>query len=118
VRTALVVVVSVLATGCVTAQLHRLDPVVRPARVAAEVAVLDAVPDRPHQLIARVEFRSATVFTSFADLRQRIVAQAAQLGADAIVVGPGSTNTEFIFLPTGMVPSERRTLAAEIIVFR
>lgn len=117
-RTALIVASCVFAAGCVTSQLHRLDPDVRPTRDPGTVAVLDRVPDQPHRVIARIESRSATVFTSFADLREKIVAQAAQLGADAVVVGPGSRETEFIILPTGIFPSERKTLTAEIIVFR
>jgi hypothetical protein len=58
------------------------------------------------------------VFKSFDDLRAEIVDQAAQLGGDAVIVGPESKETEFIILTTGMIPSEKKKLAGDVIVFR
>jgi hypothetical protein len=58
------------------------------------------------------------VFKSFDDLRAEIVGQAAQLGADAVIMGPETKETEFIILTTGMIPSERKKLAGDVIVFR
>jgi hypothetical protein len=51
-------------------------------------------------------------------LRAEIVGQAAQLGADAVIMGPETKETEFIILTTGMIPSERKKLAGDVIVFR
>jgi hypothetical protein len=40
------------------------------------------------------------VFKGFDDLRLRLLDQAAQLGGDAVIVGPESTTAEFIILTT------------------
>ncbi len=58
------------------------------------------------------------MFKSFDDLRAEIVDQAALPGGDAVIVGPGSKETEFIILTTGMIPSEKKKLAGDVIVFR
>jgi len=117
-KTPMIVAACVLGAGCVTSQMQRLDPETRPARAPETVAVLDRVPDQPHRVIARLALRAESVFTSFDDLRVKIVGQAAQLGGDAVVVGPKSKETEFIILPTGVIPSERKRLTAEVLVLR
>jgi hypothetical protein len=55
---------------------------------------------------------------SFDDLRVTIGRQAVQRGGDAVVVGPESRETEFIILPTGVIPSERKRLTAQVLVLR
>ena len=119
-RPALFVFVSVcvLAAACVTSKMQRLDPQVRSPRAPESVAVLEEAPSRPYTVIARVESKADNVFRSFDDLRANIVDQAAQLGAEAVILGPETTETNFIILPTGMIPSEKKKLAGEVIVFR
>ena len=117
-RTPMIAAALVLAAGCVTTQVHRLGADVTPARAPDTVVVLDRVPDQPHQVIARISLRAETVFTSFDDLRAKIVVRAAQLGGDAVVVGPESKESEFLILPTGIIPSERKTLKADVLVMR
>jgi len=97
--------------------MQRLEPDVRPARAPESVVVLDQAPARPYTVIARVQSTADNVFKGFDDLRAKIVDQAAQLGGDAVIVGPEKTETSFIILPTGMFPSETKKLAAEVIVF-
>lgn len=117
-RRALCTSLCVMAAGCVTAQTHRLDPELRPARAPESVVVLEETPGQPYTVIARVESRTNAVFESFDDLRAKMRDQAARLGGDAVIVGPETRETEFIILPTGMIPSEKKRLAGEVIVFR
>lgn len=117
-RSPMIAAALLLAAGCVTSQVQRTGPDVTPARAPDTVVVLDRIPDQPHQIIARIALRAETVFTSFDDLRARIVVRAAQLGGDAVVVGPQSSETEYIILPTGIIPSERKTLKAAVLVMR
>jgi hypothetical protein len=79
--------------------------------------VFEAEPERPYTVIARVESKADAVFQSFDDLRAEIVEEAAELGGEAVIVGPESRETDFIILPTGMIASERKKLAGEVIVF-
>ena len=116
-RRTLVVLACVIAAGCVTSRMQRLDPDVRPPRAPASVVVFEQAPSRPYTVIARVESKVDNVFTSFDDLRAKIVEQAAQLGGEAVIVGPGKTETSFIILPTGMIPSETKKLVGDVIVF-
>jgi len=117
-RRALLMLACVVVAGCVTSHMQRLDPDVRPARAPESVVVFEQAPDRPYTVIARVESKADNIFKSFDDLRARIVEQAAELGGEAVIVGPESRETTFIILTTGMFPSEKKTLAAEVIVFR
>ncbi len=58
------------------------------------------------------------LFKSFDDLRAEIVDRAAHLGGHAVIVGAESKDTEFIILTAGMIPSEKKKLAGDVIVFR
>jgi hypothetical protein len=117
-RRALAVCLCVVGVACVTSKTLRLDPDVRPARTPGSVLVIEKAPERPFAVIARVESQTNAVFESYDDLRAEIVAQAARLGGDAVIVGPESKETEFIILTTGMIPSEKKKLAGQVIVFR
>jgi hypothetical protein len=117
-RRALFTSVCLVALGCVTSKTLRTDPAVRPARAPESVLVFEKAPEQPYAVIARVESQANVVFKSFDDLRAEIVGQAAQLGADAVIVGPESNETEFIILTTGMIASEKKKLAGDVIVFR
>jgi len=117
-RRALFMSLCVVAVGCVTSRTHLLDRDVRPARAPASVVVFEAAPGQPYTVIARVESQTVAVFESFEDLRAELRGRAAQLGGDAVIVGPESKETEFIILTTGMFPSEKKKLAGDVIVFR
>jgi hypothetical protein len=117
-RRALFMCLCLVAVGCVTSKTLRLDPDVRPARAPESVLVFEKAPEQPYAVIARVESQANVVFKGFDDLRAEIVGQAAQLGGDAVIVGPESRETEFIILTTGMIPSEKKKLAGDVIVFR
>jgi hypothetical protein len=117
-RRALFISLCVVGVGCVTSQTLRLDPDVRPPRAPESVLVFEKAPEQPYAVIARVESQANVVFRGFDDLRAEIVDQAAQLGADAVIVGPESKETEFIILTTGMILSEKKKLGGDVIIFR
>ena len=111
------VLLGVLAAGCVSASVHRLDQDLRPPSPPEAIEVLEEAPDRPYIVIAHIESRSDAIFRGYDDLRRKLVAEAAELGADALILGPEESDHEPIFLVTGMVMSEKKALEAEVIVF-
>ena len=107
-----------LASGCVRAEVRQLDQVARPARSPDSLLVLQEKPQRAYTVIASIETRGEPVFDGFDDLRRRLIVEAAQIGGDAVILRPESTESNLIFLPTGfLVNSDRKELGAEIIVF-
>jgi len=113
----LLVSLCVVASGCVTSHVQRLDANVRPEQASDSIVVLEEAPEQSYTVIARIESQTGNVFESFGDLRAKIIDQAARLGGEAVIVGPESRETEFIILMTGMIPSEKKKLSAEVIVF-
>jgi len=109
--------VCLLAVGCINTSVQRLDQAARPERPPEAVAVLLERPSQPFTIIAFVESKGQTAFDSFADLRARLVAEAAKLGGDAVILGPESTDSEFIFTGSAMIKSDRKRLVGEIIVY-
>jgi hypothetical protein len=79
--------------------------------------VLEEKPQQQYTVIATVEARGETLFDSFDGLRRRLIVEAAKLGGDALILGPKSTPWRFIVTPTALIKSDRRELAAEVIVF-
>jgi len=116
-RPLLTIPLCLLAVGCMNTNVQLLDRAVRPAQVPDSVAVLSETPDQPYTVIAVVKASSSTAFDSFADLRNRLVAEAATLGADAVILGPESKSSTPIFNTVGFVMSERKALEGQAIVF-
>jgi hypothetical protein len=114
---ALRISVLLLAVGCVRANVRQLDQVVRPARSPDSVTVLLEKPQQPYTVIATIESRGETVFDSFDDLRRRMIVEAAQIGGDALILGPESTKSTFLIIPPALIKSDRKELTAEVIVF-
>jgi len=81
------------------------------------VAVLIEKPQRPYTVIAVIESEAKSVFDSFDDLRKEMIAQAAKLGGEALILGPESTDSEFIFTGTATIESDKRNLTGEVIVY-
>ena len=113
----LVALLSILAAGCVSANVHRLDQSIRAPRPPETVAVLNEAPEESHTVIAHIESKAKAVFDSYEDLRARMIREAAELGGHALVLGPESTESQPIILVTGMIMSEQKTLEADVIVF-
>lgn len=112
-----VAVLAVLASGCVSATVHRFDQDLRPPCAPEAVEVLEEVPDCPYSVIAHVESRSSAVFHGSDDLRQKLIEKAAEIGGDALILGPEEKNSQPIILTTGMIMSEEKILEADVIVF-
>lgn len=106
-----------LALGCVSTSVQRLDHAVRPARSPEAVAVLQAQPQQPYTVIAFLTARGRTVFDGFDDLQRDMVAHAAKLGGEALILGPASTDSEFVLTGVAMIRSDRRTLTGLVIVY-
>ena len=113
----LVALLSILAVGCVSANVHRLDQGIRAPRPPETIAVLHEAPEEPHTVIAHIESRSDGVFTEVDDLRARLIDEAARLGGHALILGPESTESQPILLAKGMIYADQTTLAADVIVF-
>ena len=109
--------VGLLAAGCVSASVHRLDNDIRPPRPPDGIEVLDETPERPYTVIAHIECQTDAVFHDVDDLRRKLIDEAAELGGDALILGPESTESQPIILTTGMIMSEEKTLEADVIVF-
>jgi hypothetical protein len=97
--------------------VQRLDQAARPARSPDSVTVLIEKPQQPYTVIAVIESKGESVFDSFGDLRKEMVAEAAKLGGEALIVGPESTDTQFIFTGIVMIRSDTRNLTGEVIVY-
>lgn len=107
-----------LAAGCVSTNVQRLDDAVRPAREPETVAVLTEAPQRPYTVIAVIESKSgAPLFDSFDDLRNEMRAEAANLGGDAVILAAEETDESFILTGTAMIRSEERRVRCEVIVY-
>jgi hypothetical protein len=111
------VCVCILAVGCISTNVQRLDDATRPARSPDSVAVLLEKPQGPYIVIAVIESNGETAFDSFEDLRKEMIAQAAKLGGEALILGPESINSEFIFTGTAMIKSDKRRSTGTVIVF-
>jgi hypothetical protein len=74
-------------------------------------------PQQPYTVIAVIESNSETVFDSFDDLRKEMIAEAARLGGEALILGPESTDSQFIFTGIAMIKSDKRNLTGEVIVY-
>jgi hypothetical protein len=109
--------ICILAVGCISTNVQRLDDATRPARSPDSLTVLLEEPQQPYTVIAVIESKAETVFDSFADLREEIIAEAARLGGEALIVGAETTNSEFIFTGTAMIKSDRRRLTGKVIVY-
>ena len=116
-RTWLCVLACLLTVGCVNTNVRRLDQAVRPARSPDSVAVLFEKPEQPYTVIAVVESSGESLFDSFADMRSKMVAEAAAVGGDALILGPESKDATLIFNTVGFVRSERKKLTGEVVVF-
>ena len=109
--------ICIFAVGCINTNVQRLDHAVRPARSPDSVTVLLEKPQHPYTVIAVIESNAQTVFDSFDDLRKEMIAEAAKLGGEALILGPESTDSEFIFTGTAMIKSDTRNLSGEVIVY-
>ena len=115
-KRALPVCLSVLAVSCVSLEVQRLDEVARPPQPAESVAVLTQEPDEPYTVIAVLESSVDGALKGFDDLRSTMIDEAAQLGGDALILGPEAKTTGVIFVPTPLFFDEMK-LTGQVITF-
>jgi len=108
---------SLLLAACVSASVQQVDTTARAPRSPDSVEVLEEAPSRAYTVIATIEAGSDLVFDSFDDLCDEMVAEAAKLGGDALILGLEARDSEFIFTGTAMVQSDTRRLSGEVIVY-
>jgi hypothetical protein len=105
------------ASGCVGVDVHRLDSQPRPQRQPEAVRVLTEAPDGPYTTIAMVEASTGTVFKGFDDLRRKLIAEAARLGGDAVIIGEEGKESGVLFTGTAQINTEEKKLSGRVIVF-
>jgi len=116
-RSILGIAICLLAVGCVSTNVQRLDDEVRPARSPDSVALLLESPEAPYTVIAVIESKGKSIFDSFEDLRDEMIEEAARLGGDALVLGGEATDSNFLLTGTAMIQSDTKKLRGEVIVF-
>ena len=104
---------AIITVSCINTWISRCGR----ARSPDSVAVLLEAPQQPYTVIALIESNTETVFDSFDDLRREMVAEAAKLGGEALILGPEVTDSEFIYTGTAMIQSDKRKLTGEVIVY-
>ncbi len=114
--TAVQIAICVLAVGCVKVRVQRMDQVVRPPRSPDAIEVLLAEPERPYVVIADIESSCEGALKGFDDLRREMVAKAAALGGDALILGPESKKSGVIFVPTPIY-FDKKKLTGKVITF-
>lgn len=116
-RKASAIPIALLAIGCVSVDVERLDDTPRPQGSPESVLVFSDEPDRPHIVIAVIESKTGAVYQGFDDLRRKLVAEAAKLGGDAIILGTEGKESTMLITATGQIHSDEKELTAKVIVF-
>lgn len=98
----LAVLVLTFNLGCASVSIQRFEPLAAAGRPAESVAVLDELPSVPYRAIARIEVRDRGLGRSSAQLRDKLIATAATLGANAVVLESPST-PRGLFIAPGVV---------------
>jgi hypothetical protein len=115
-RPALRIFICLLVVGCVKVNVQQWDEVERPTRSIDAIEVLLVQPDQPYTVIAVVESSFEGALKGFDDLRREMIAKAAELGGDAVILGPESKKTGVIFVPTPIF-FDKKKLTGEVIAF-
>lgn len=116
-RLGLRILICILAAGCVKVKVQQWDAIERPARTPHSVTVLSAEPEEPYTVIAVIESSFDGALKGFDDLRQELVARAADLGGDAVILGPESKKAGVMFVPTPIF-YDKKKLTGEVIAFK
>ena len=115
-RLALRLAICLLAVGCVKVQVQQWDEIERPIREPESISVLLAEPEEPYTVIAVIESSFEGALKGFDDLREELITEAAQLGGDAVILGPESKKTGVMFVPTPIF-YDKKKLTGEVIAF-
>jgi hypothetical protein len=110
------IVLCLLAFGCVKVNVQQWDEIERPIREPESISVLLAEPEEPYTVIAVIESSFDGALKGFDDLRDELIIEAAQLGGDAVILGPESKSSGVIFVPTPIF-FDKKKLTGEVIAF-
>lgn len=116
-RSTLPIAACVLVAACVKIRVEQTDPLPRPARSPEAVEVFVGEPERPYLVIARLESSFDGAAKGFDDLRLKMIAKAAELGGEGLILGPESKKSGVIFVPTPIF-FDKKKLTGEVIVFK
>jgi hypothetical protein len=116
-KSALRIALCLIAVGCIKVKVQEMDEVARPARSPDEVEVLIDAPEKPYTVIAEIESSFEGALKGFDDLRREMIAKAAELGGDALILGPESKKSGVIFVPTPIF-YDKKQLTGEVIAFK
>ena len=72
--------------GCTSVSIQRLEPLDAAVEPADSVAVLNELPSVPYRAVARIEVRDLGLGRTPAQLREKLIAKASSLGANAVVL--------------------------------
>jgi hypothetical protein len=81
------------------------------------VEVLIEAPEQPYTTIAVVEASTGAVFKGFEDLRKKVIAEAARLGGDAVILGEEGKQSGVLFTGTAQINTEEKKLSGRVIVY-
>ena len=118
----LIVAAAIVAFGCATADVMRLDSEVRPPKSPAAVQLLLEQPSMAYTAIALVEVSAQGWGLKLETLRTKLVAEAAKLGGEAVILSRRTSNAGSMLMPVGNqffnVPLTESGLVGQVIVYR
>lgn len=97
--------------SCTSADILRLDPTPRPQTDPASIQLLGQEPTRPFTVIAIVSAQSPGIGDGAAQVRARLIKEAARLGGQALLFDASSLTR------VGGSDSERQQLTGKVIVY-
>ena len=113
---------AVALIGCATADVMRLDSVPRQPTSSASVQLLLEPPPTAYTAIALVEVSDQGWELKLVTLRTKLVAEAAKLGGDAVILSRRTSNAGSVLMPVGNqfynVPFTESGLVGQVIVYR
>lgn len=109
------------ALACTKADILVLDPSPRPAKPADSVAVLLDEPTTPYRSVALIEVSDESWGLSLTQLGNKMKAEAAKLGGDAVIIGTTSSSSGAVIIPVGSTfiasPTSEKKLVGKVIVY-
>ena len=119
---AFVALIALALTSCATADVMRLDTVPRQPTPTTSVQLLLEQPSMPYTAIALVEVSDQGWGLKLETLRTKLVAEAAKLGGDAVILSRRTSNAGSVLMPVGnqfySLPLTESGLVGQVIVYR
>jgi hypothetical protein len=117
----MVVLSMLMLAACAKADVLMLDPVPRPRMSVDSVQVFVEEPAKLYRAIAVIEVSDQSWGLSLAKLTDKLKADAAKMGGEAVILGSQSTQSGAVIVPIGDVlyasATTERKLVGKVIVF-